>query len=222
MQHNTSGVTYGFSSRRHGDLRREELRASYFSSLGRPASHLILAQQIHGSSIARVSRTDRGRVIPGADGLVYKKNDSSRVLLAARVADCVPVLLWDARAGIIAAVHAGWKGTRAGIVTQAIGEMVKLGAQTGSIRAAIGPHIRSCCYDVPRERAELFSKRIQRGGTYYLSLTDENVSQMEKSGIPRRFMRVSTVCTSCSVSKYFSYRADSNETFGEQLGWIAI
>jgi YfiH family protein len=90
----------------------------------------------------------------GVDGLVTAEK---RLILSIRTADCVPVLLYDYKNNICAAVHSGWRGTLGRITSNAIEKMCLLGADRGSIIAAIGPCIDVCCYEVGQELLDAFS-----------------------------------------------------------------
>ena len=137
------------------------------------------------------------------DGLVTK---DPQTLIGVTVADCLPVFLWDAETGARAVVHSGWKGT--GIVREAIRGMKTL---YGSLpkRAMIGPGIGSCCYAVPRERAEAFAAEFGsdtaflRGGNWYMDLAAANRSILAAEGV--NAVHVHPECTCCDT-RFSSYR----------------
>ncbi len=112
-------------------------------------------KQIHSALIYSLS------VLPedplAGDGII---TDTSELLLAVKTADCVPVLLADFKRRVVGAFHAGWRGTVARIVEKGVGEMRRqFGSQPRNLRAAIGPSIRRCCYQVgPEVRAEFDSQ----------------------------------------------------------------
>ena len=92
---------------------------------------------------------------PEADALISR--DPS-VLLAVVVADCVPLLLMDTRSGAVAAIHAGWRGTAAGIATETVSALRRAyGTEVGDLVVAIGPAIGSCCYEVGSELVDAFA-----------------------------------------------------------------
>lgn len=103
---------------------------------------VVRMAQVHGADIAVVG--ERSDVPPTADGLVTTRTD---LALVTRAADCVPLLLADAGAGVIAAVHSGRPGLVAGVVPAAVRRMHDLGATR--IRAWVGPHVCGRCYEVP-------------------------------------------------------------------------
>jgi YfiH family protein len=112
-----------------------------------PGDRLADLRQVHGADVVVGGR-------PGADGSSRPEGDAlvtdrAGVVLAVRAADCVPVLLADAGAGVIGAAHAGRKGLAAGVVLRAVERMRDLGA--ADVTAWIGPHVCGSCYEVPRQ-----------------------------------------------------------------------
>ncbi len=202
-----------FTTRRDGDIRKKTMKDA------------VAAEQVHGNTIAVVSLKDAGSVIPSVDGLVSR----DPVCLVVHVADCVPILAWDEDASVVGAAHAGWKGTMGHIAGNLITAMQKEGADAKKIHVSIGPHIGMCCYDVSGERAERF---LQEFGTakvasffenaWHVDIGWANYSELMRVGILPEHISAPIVCTSCQVDRYFSYRKDSNDTFGEQMGAVWI
>jgi YfiH family protein len=112
-----------------------------------PRERLVLMNQVHGSDVAEVDGP-WGAEPPAVDGIVTRATD---LALAVLVADCVPVLLHDAAAGVVGAVHAGRPGMLAGIVGRAVAAMRDLGAS--EVSATVGPSVCGRCYEVPAEMA---------------------------------------------------------------------
>ncbi|GAA4806272.1 peptidoglycan editing factor PgeF [Actinomycetospora chlora] len=100
--------------------------------------------QVHGTDVATV--TEPGGGTPTADALV---TDRPRLALAVVVADCVPVLLADPGAGVVAAAHAGRRGAADGVLDRTLEAMAALGADTGRVEALLGPAVCGECYEVP-------------------------------------------------------------------------
>lgn len=218
---------YHYSKRIDGDMRKQSFREKYVRSLGFDARHLVLAEQLHTDKAAVVTPSDEGKEIPGVDALV---TTSAEVILGIRSADCVPLLFFDSKHHVIGAAHAGWKGTAAGIVRNVIHTMIALGGEAKDIQVSIGPHIGSCCYSVPDDRAAIFARLSHpsngavtvKGRTHYVDLGNANYQQLEDSGILRQNIDTSTGCTSCQHDHYFSFRKDTKETFGEMMGIISL
>ncbi len=116
---------------------------------------LVQLRQIHSSVVHEVSAVSRKPL--AGDGLV---TDTANLLLAVRTADCVPILLVDVRRRVVGAIHAGWRGTVGRIVEKGISEMRRrFDTVPRDLRAAIGPCIRRCCYQVGADvRAEFESQ----------------------------------------------------------------
>ena len=133
-------------------------RARAAEAFGVTLEDLVFAHQVHGATAASVESEDRGRgtrteddALADADILV---TTSTAVTLAILVADCVPLALVDPAAGVLAAVHAGWRGTAAGAVGQAVRAMQAAGADPDRIRAFIGPAVGPDRYQVTADVVE--------------------------------------------------------------------
>lgn len=120
-------------------------RARLAETLGLPADHVIWMEQIHGRTVATVDGP-RTEPLPGTDALVTTRPGLALVVLSA---DCVPVLLSDDEAGVVAAVHAGRVGARIGIVPRVLEAMVAAGARLDRIGALLGPAASGRQYEVP-------------------------------------------------------------------------
>ena len=113
--------------------------------LGVPEERLVWMNQVHGTGVAVVDGPQDGAV-PGTDTLVTA---TPGLVLCVLVADCVPVLLADPVAGVVAAVHAGREGIRLGVVPAALSAMASLGARARHVSALLGPAVCGDCYEVP-------------------------------------------------------------------------
>ena len=113
--------------------------------LGVPEQRLVWMNQVHGAGVAVVDGPQDGSV-PGTDALVTA---TPGLVLCVLVADCVPVLLADPVAGVVAAVHAGREGVRQGVVPATLSAMASLGARARHVSALLGPAVCGDCYEVP-------------------------------------------------------------------------
>jgi YfiH family protein len=186
--------------------------------LGLSLGDVCRSYQAHTAYCLTVDDTHRGvgTVKPkfdfGVDGLVSKTKD---LLLSVRSADCVPVLLFDPKKQICAAVHAGWRGTVGGICGNAVKEMVSLGSDPKDILAAIGPCIGACCYQVGEEVytaffeagdfAACFTPDAEQG-KYLLDLTHANRLVLEREGLAPEHIDEAHTCTRCHGEYFFSHR----------------
>lgn len=174
-----------------------------------PVSSAVATRQVHGVTVLHA-------VAPGScgegDALVA---DVPELFVGVRTADCVPILLADVRQRRVAAVHAGWRGTAAGILTRAV---EALGARPADIYAACGPSIGPCCYEVGPE----VSERFGRLGRVKLDLAEENRQQLKQLGVPAAQIDPGPVpCTRCGEAHFESYRRDG-ERAGRMVSAIAI
>lgn len=129
-----------------------ENRRRLAAGFGAGPADFVFARQVHGAGVRVVDEADRGRgafslddAIPDADALVTK---SPGVVLAILAADCVPLVLHDPVAGVLACVHAGWRGTAAGVTAAAVAAMRDLGSHPADVIVGIGPAIAPARYQV--------------------------------------------------------------------------
>lgn len=187
------------------------------SELGLP---VLNAYQVHGARVLTVDAASDPRAVAAerADALV---STTSRLALAVRVADCLPVLLVDTDAGVIAAAHAGRAGLGAGVLVATVHRMAELGARR--ITAWIGPHVCGSCYEVPAElRAEFARSHPAAAATTSWgtpSLDLGAAAESELVGLGCRVVRVEG-CTRTTPTMH-SYRRDGARS-GRQAGlaWL--
>jgi polyphenol oxidase len=125
-------------------------RARLAAATGLAAHRVVWMNQVHGDRVAVVDGP-RDAAVDGTDALV---TTTARLALAVVTADCVPVLLADARAGVAAAVHAGRVGAQRGVVARAVEAMLSVGARTEDISALLGPAVSGRNYEVPEAMAD--------------------------------------------------------------------
>jgi polyphenol oxidase len=114
--------------------------------LGVDPARLVWMDQVHGTGVT-VVEDPADAPLPATDALVTR---TPGLVLCVLVADCVPVLLADAAAGVVAAVHAGREGVRQGVVPAALAAMARLGSRSSDVTALLGPAVCGACYEVPR------------------------------------------------------------------------
>ena len=139
-------------------------------------------------------------------------------MVAVRTADCVPVLLYDPKRKIVAAVHAGWRGAVAGIVGKTITVMEsRFGTVSEHVQVSIGPSAGVCCYEVDQtvldklpEACPDFQKvvRGQRGGKAHLDLKLLIREQARNAGVRQDAITSVNLCTICHEDLFFSYRRE--------------
>ena len=197
-----------------------ENRRSVAAGLGFPdAERVVYMNQVHGADVAYAAMPWQGRA-PDVDALV---TDTAGLGLAVLVADCVPVLLADATAGVVAAAHAGRPGMKAGVVQATVDRMCDLGAEPARIVAVTGPSVCGLCYEVPDAMRADVSERVPaafcqtRQGTAGLDVPEGVWSQLAAAGVDLGESVRSRVCTQESPEHY-SFRRDG--TTGRFAGFV--
>ncbi|WP_405815744.1 peptidoglycan editing factor PgeF [Streptomyces sp. NBC_01390] len=187
-------------------------------SLGLDPDRVVWMNQVHGNDVAEVDGPWTTRSAPPVDGLVTATRG---LAVAVLTADCVPVLLADPVAGVVAAAHAGRPGLVAGIVPAAVDAMESLGADPARIVARTGPAVCGRCYEVPQEmRADVAAVEPAAyaetsWGTPAVDVVAGVHAQLERLGVRDR--QQSPVCTRESAD-HFSYRRD--RTTGRLAGYV--
>jgi len=192
---------------------REYLSRVYFNHT---PLHFIVANQTHSDHIKHITQAqtkgweDLETEIEDCDAII---TNIPNVILTILTADCVPILLYDDNKQVIAAVHAGWKGTQKQILYKTVKEMSQTyGCQTEDIMAGIGPSIGKCCYEVNNDVAKHFThishSYTQDNHKYMLDLPYINKQQLLDAGLKSNNIGMSHICTSCDVEHFFSYRQE--------------
>jgi len=161
-----------------------------------------------------------------ADALL---SNQAGTAVAVRTADCLPILLADPAHGIIAAVHAGWRGTVANVLAAAIRSMVSEGAKPEAILASLGPCIGACCFSIdPDTAAQLAAcsagapTHVQcEAGKCTADLAAINRDQLLVEGVRSDHIEWLSSCTSCHPETFYSHRRDQGVT-GRQLAVVAL
>ncbi|MBE6622289.1 MAG: peptidoglycan editing factor PgeF [Ruminococcaceae bacterium] len=229
------GVPHGFSTRfggvSHGNgldsldlgaaAGSEEVaenRRRLAEALGSSPDRMFSARQIHSATVETVTSADLGREF-ACDGFVTAERG---LLLTVKTADCVPILLCDEVAGVVAAVHAGWRGTVAGIAREAVKAMTTLGASPSRIAAAIGPCIHRECYEVDepflatvKEQNEALTAFVtplpHKEGHYLADLVAMNRYLLLSAGLTEGNLYACGFCTDCASEVFFSHRASGGK-----------
>ena len=161
---------------------------------------LATLQQVHSAEC--VAGAGRGGVLGTGDALL---ENTPGAVVAVKTADCIPLLLVDPGHRAVAAVHAGWRGTVAGIARSAVAALgAQFGSRTGDLRAAIGPAIGKCCYEVGPEVAARFGV----DGRAHIDLAETVRRQLEAAGVGGQRIYMSGLCTQCRAGEFHSFRRD--------------
>lgn len=197
------GFGHGFSSRDGGGAQNPDVFLAAAGLAGRP---VCMARQVHG---ARLISPGAVSELPEADGILIGNNPEGPAA-GIRTADCVPVLLADPVSGQGAVVHSGWKGTAAGIAPLAVGVLAGRGVIQSDLRAALGPAIGGCCYQVGSEVVGAVGGAgvEPRGGGFRLDLRQAIRMQLEAAGVDPRRISIAPWCTCCEKGLFFSWRRE--------------
>lgn len=169
-------------------------------------------KQVHGTGLAVVSGTGTAAGNPGqapmkADAAI---TDLRGRLLVIQVADCQAVLLYDPHRQVVANVHAGWRGSIAGIIGATLDAMYgRFGCRAGDILAGIGPSLGPCCAEFVNYKSEIpeayWKYKIGRNHFDFWAVSHD---QLTAGGVPAGNINNSRICTRCHTARFFSYRSD--------------
>lgn len=195
------------------DARQTGLREGSFWL---PSEQIMIPRQTHSVNVRRV---DHAGEVPDTDAVF---TDVAGLCVAVKTADCIPVLLYDQRQHLVAAVHAGWRGTVGRIVERTIQEM---GSRGEDLHAIIGPGISLNAFEVGDEVYEAFQQadfpmeRIaDRRGKWHLDLWSANRWLLERQGV--KDIHIAGICTFSSPD-FYSARRDTIRT-GRNINGIVM
>ena len=209
---NGQEFTLSLSSTPH----REEVlhnRSRLAEALGVSNDRLHFPSQVHGTNVVQVTANTRPENLHDTDALIT--NDTGRAI-AVMSADCVPLLLFDARHRAVAAVHAGWRGTVARIVEKTLHQMqATFGTEGADVVAAIGPSVSQANYEVGAEVVAAFEQAFEGAaewlvqlpaGKARLDLWKANCWQLTNFGVPLHQIEVANLCSVQNNDRFFSAR----------------
>lgn len=244
------GIVHGFFTRRggvsegpfaslnvglgSGDLpeRVAANRARIAAMLAIPPDRLLSARQVHGTVCLAAEEPWPLADRPEADALVCARPE---LAVGVVTADCAPVLLADPVAGLVAAVHAGWRGLRDGILAATVARLKAMGSRPQDLRAAIGPCIGAASYEVGPELARAFTDADPDHARFFAARPDSDRLLFDLKGCCRHALlragllpeQVETLPqdTCAEEARFFSYRRScrrGERRFGVQLSAILI
>ena len=185
---------------------------------GSPAfPYVVSLKQVHGTHVVVIDRshftTSNG--LQAGDALV---TDQDNVALIVRTADCVPILIADLKKRVVSAIHAGWRGSLAGVVAKTLSVLrIQFGSQAENLRVAIGPSIGVCCYEVDTPVIQRLQETVPswvdcidklNGQKAMLNLKKLVACQLLKSGVLERNLTQADFCTRCRSDLFYSYRRE--------------
>lgn len=196
-----------------------ENRARLAAAVGLRPGRVVWMNQVHGDRVEVVDGP-REAAVEDTDALVTR---TARLALAVVTADCVPVLMADARAGVAAAVHAGRVGAQRGVVARTVEAMLELGAQPDDISALLGPAVSGHNYEVPEAMADEVeaalpgSRTITGVGTPGLDLRAGIACQLKGLGVTA--IDIDPRCTVADPT-LFSHRREAPTGRLASLVWM--
>jgi len=234
MNDERSVVSWSFSrlrrnmSFRHGDAAEVlDNRRQFLIRMGADYRRLVCAEQVHGARVVKVAAADAGSgalsfesSVRSADALI---TDVPGLPLGMLTADCLPVLIFDPLNKAVAAIHAGWRGSREGIIGNTL-RLMKDSFETRpeDVFVEIGPSIGKCCYRVSGDFQDIFPGYVFEGaGGLFFDLSRFNKEALLNCGVKPRRINDSGLCTSCLERDFFSYRRENNKA-GRMLSAVML
>ena len=201
-------------------LRVLDARITLSMQLGVELDDLIMPRQTHSCRVAVIDERFRTMDIEGQEtaleGVDALVTNLRGVVIGVNTADCVPLILVDKAAGLIAAAHAGWRGTAGRIAGAVVDEMCRMGARADHIQVAMGPSICQDCFEVGDEVVEAFGQagfdidaivvRNATTGKAHIDLRMANREVLVRAGVPAGHIALSQHCSRCEHERYFSAR----------------
>lgn len=205
------------------------------ATVGAGLEQVVRVRQVHAASVRVLKEGETGAgdvaAVPDGDAIV---SNAKGYVLSVQVADCVPIVMASEKAGVVSAVHAGWRGTCAAVARAAVEGMVReFGVNPSDVTAAIGPSIGTCCYEVGPSVREAFTAaghgdaalarwfRTNEHGSLRLDLWTANRDQLRSAGVREDRIYISGLCTQTHHSLFESYRVDGRAA-GRMLALIAV
>ena len=212
-----SELVYGFCNKNN------DFDSDYINNLI-GISKLIKLKQIHSNIVRRVSYDTKDESSLEGDALI---SSFRGICIGVYTADCIPVLLYDKQHCIVAAVHAGWRGTLGGVISETLKNMkLNHNSDPANIVSVIGPGIAKCCFEVDKDIASKFIEKFQEtdnfiypyNSKFILDLQHINKEMLKKEGVKN--IEVIDICTKCDTN-YYSYRREG-QGVGSQLSFIGL
>ena len=198
-------VTAAFSGREFPAAKRN----SFLNQIQIEPEKIQWVRQVHGAGIILADAENPIDPMPEADGLIV---NSPGMALGILTADCVPVFFWDPMQEVAGLAHAGWRGLKAGIISKIVQRLrQEFESKPSTLQVALGPAIRSCCYEVGEEFKEFFPDFYIQSmvpGKGHVDLLGAAKAELTAAGVPAPLIWDSGICTSCQNARFFSARKE--------------
>ena len=202
--------------------------SGFQKSFGFPFEETVRVKQVHGSDVVTLRKGTKTSGLSNveADGII---TEQVGIALGILTADCLPILIADPIKMVAGALHAGWRGTVAGIARRAVEKMTEeFGSVPDDLIAVMGPHIGACCYEVGREVSDKFkeafganTRSVITGDSTKVDLKAANTEELLKAGLTAKNISSEAPCTLCDNYLFYSYRREGKKA-GRQLSLIMI
>ena len=198
-----------------------ENRRRFLQAIGAERTTIVTGRQTHSTDRSFIRSLDHASGFQGAcDGLVTR---SSNLLLGVQTADCLPILIADVDSGVMAAIHAGWRGTAGRIAERTLADMMlQHGVNPRACIAALGPAACGACYEIGEDVIERFKtefrywrslfSNFKDGGKAHLDVRAANVQQLLFCGVPEDSIYTADYCTMHQNELFFSHRREGRQS----------
>lgn len=209
------GVRALFTTRKYDMSFEGKGRKNAYAKMRIAASQVICPSQVHEDSVFLADEEHGGR---GAYERATAIKDTDALMTGVRVlplailtADCLPVFILDPEKRAIAMVHAGWKGVHQKIIAKTVRKMSEnFLSEPSNLVVALGPAIRSCCYEVGKEFCSYFQGYTSfRNSKYFFDLAGAAIAQLKEAGLQEGHIYDSRICTACRNDEFFSFRKEA-------------
>lgn len=180
---------------------------SFGTAAAQPQDGFLVLHQVHGTRLVDASEWHPHL---SADALATAQPG---VRIAVKTADCVPILFADPVRRVVAAVHAGWRGTASGIAERAVVDMTRrYGCTPADLMAVFGPSIGPCCFEVDPDAGQqfqsIFPERSDLDRRTAIDLREANHRFLIRAGLPMSNIESDAPCTCCGGAEFHSWRRD--------------
>ena len=194
-------------------------RAHFFKTLSIPEINTAKMSQVHSDNIFIAE--EAGHLGTG-DGII---TDTIDVFPTGIFADCAPVVVFEPQQKIAGLFHAGWRGLTCGTVKKGVEKIYRTyGAEPCNLLIGIGPHIKSCCFEIEKDVADIFDRKFIITGSdnnLHLRIEDVIINQLCSVGVLEKNIERNDYCTSCNNELFFSHRRSKGKT-GRMMAVIGI
>lgn len=225
---NDSSYISGFGTKDLGDARYVENIVNYFSGSYMSYKKIVVLEQIHSINISIFlpQMSDQLEKIDETDGVLTKEAET---ILTVKTGDCIPIIFVDKVNKIVGISHQGWRGSIKRMAQKMVSKMLEVGSLKKDIVVAIGPSIGECCYDIEEDRYYSFLEEFdgysdkifhRKGGKLHLNLPLLNYLLLIEAGIDKKNIDFFPFCTKCDKKRFFSFRRDKKQDYGEMVSYI--